>query len=106
MSWDISKIDEWSWKEHPTGAVIKDSGNSRKVKTGGWRSLRPIHDEEKCNNCFICFVFCPEACISFANDEFAGIDYDYCKGCGICAEECPQDAFEMISEIEAQSKEK
>jgi len=105
MSWDISCIKKWNWKQHPIGAVIKEPGNSRQIKTGGWRSLRPIHDKEKCNNCFICYMFCPEASIKFANDEFNEIVYDFCKGCGICAEVCPQDAIEMISEIEAQGKE-
>lgn len=105
MSWDISDIKKWNWKQHPAGAVIRDPGNSRQVKTGGWRSLRPIHDDEKCNSCFICYIYCPEASIKFSEDEFAYIDLDFCKGCGICAEECPRDAIEMIDEIKAQSKE-
>lgn len=105
MSWDISNIKEWSWKKHPMGAVIHSPGNSRLVKTGGWRSLRPIHDREKCNDCLICFIFCPENSIKVKEEQFGNIDLDFCKGCGICAEECPQDAIEMMDEIEAQSKE-
>ncbi len=106
MSWDISNIQEWSWKEHPIGAVIKAPGNSRLIKTGGWRSLRPIRDEEQCNDCLICFIFCPEMSILVADEKIEKIDLDFCKGCGICAEECPRDAIEIIDEIEAQTKEK
>ena len=65
-------------------------------KTGGWRSLRPVIDNEKCTSCMICWKFCPEACI--APEEKPVIDLDYCKGCGICAEECPRGAITLVEE--------
>ena len=65
-------------------------------KTGGWRSLRPVIDDEKCTSCMICWKFCPELCI--APEEKPVIDLDYCKGCGICAEECPRGAITLIEE--------
>ena len=88
MSWDIKGIQQWGWKKHPAGAVIKDPGNSRSFKTGGWRTFRPVRDEEKCSQCLICFVY----------EKVVGIDYDFCKGCGICAAECPLDAIQMVDE--------
>jgi len=96
MTWDITDIQSWDWKKYPGGAVIKDSGNSKQFKTGGWRTFRPVRDEEKCSQCLICYVFCPDSSITTGNDKITGIDLDFCKGCGICAEECPRDAIQMV----------
>lgn len=63
--------------------------------TGEWRVFRPVKNDEKCNNCLLCWVYCPEACIE---KETLEIDYRYCKGCGICAVECPTDAMTMEKE--------
>lgn len=65
-------------------------------KTGGWRTLKPIVNAEKCTSCMICWKFCPDACIE--PGELPVIDMDYCKGCGICAEECPTGAITLIEE--------
>ena len=63
--------------------------------TGEWRSFRPVKDDDKCNDCLICWIYCPEACIKKTGVE---IDYQYCKGCGICAVECPTGAIVMVKE--------
>lgn len=63
--------------------------------TGEWRVFRPVKDDEKCNECLLCWVFCPEASIT---RDGLRIDFQYCKGCGICAVECPTGAIEMIKE--------
>ena len=70
-------------------------------KTGSWRTVRPIVDEEKCVGCALCQSYCPEAAIKIegTKKQLAKIDYDYCKGCGICANECPQQAITMVPEI-------
>ncbi len=65
--------------------------------TGAWRETRPVMDEERCNQCGICWLFCPEGCISHGDIV---IDYDYCKGCGICAVECKRGALHMEREPE------
>ncbi|MBC7231095.1 MAG: 4Fe-4S binding protein [Actinobacteria bacterium] len=62
--------------------------------TGSWRIFLPVIDGERCNKCLLCWIYCPEACIS----KDIRIDYDYCKGCGICAEECPRGAIAMVKE--------
>ncbi len=64
-------------------------------ETGKWRSHRPVVDTEKCTRCQLCWILCPEACISKEKTE---IDYVYCKGCGICAKECPVGAIRMEKE--------
>lgn len=68
--------------------------------TGGWRTIKPIIIVEKCNKCYICWKFCPEASIIVDDDqkEVPVIDYEHCKGCAICANECPKDAIEMVDE--------
>jgi pyruvate ferredoxin oxidoreductase delta subunit len=63
-------------------------------KTGTWRTSRPVIDREKCNECGICVLFCPDGCI----DKDLNIDLDFCKGCGICAQECPKKAITMERE--------
>ena len=105
MKWDISDIKNWSWDKHPRGAIISEPGNSEKFKTGGWRSLRPIHDQEKCVHCLTCFIFCPDSSIKVEDEKIKEIDLEFCKGCGICASECPKDAIEMVDEMEALDEE-
>ncbi len=86
------------WKEIPEGGLILEPGNSVEYKTGSWRAKKPVWDKEKCINCLICWICCPEASIVVENEEVKGINYDYCKGCGICAHECPKKAINMEEE--------
>ncbi len=74
-----------------------DPGWSRDNLTGAWRSLRPVMDAGRCNQCGICWLYCPEGCISHGDIV---IDYDFCKGCGICASECRRGALSMEREPE------
>jgi pyruvate ferredoxin oxidoreductase delta subunit len=105
MNWDITNIKNWDWRKHPRGGLIRDAGNAKQFKTGGWRSARPQWDEEKCVQCLICHIFCPDSSIKTKDEKMTGIDYNFCKGCGICAHECPHDAIAMIDEAEALKKE-
>lgn len=66
--------------------------------TGSWRMLRPVLEAEKCTNCLLCWLFCPEGCIR-REEEYISIDLDYCKGCGICTRECPRQALSMVDEV-------
>lgn len=102
---DITDIKSWDWRKHPRGAIIRDAGSAKQFKTGGWRSARPIWDKEKCSQCLLCFLFCPDSAIKTRNEKIASFDYDFCKGCGICAHECPRDAISMVDEAEARKKE-
>ncbi|MHA1268187.1 MAG: 4Fe-4S binding protein [Candidatus Helarchaeota archaeon] len=78
--------------------VIGEAG-----KTGTWRTLRPVMDINKCTVskkgklvCLLCWLYCPEACISRTIPP--KIDYDYCKGCLVCVNNCPTGALEVIEE--------
>jgi pyruvate ferredoxin oxidoreductase delta subunit len=93
-------MPEKGWKELPIGAKILQAGNSVEYDTGSWRTFRPVVDKEKCTNCLICWILCPDACILVEDEQMVGYDYDHCKGCGICAELCPVHAIEMVLETE------
>ena len=88
------------WRDILIGGMITDVGNSIDYKTGDWRSFRPIWDEAKCNNCKVCWVYCPDGSIVIRDGLMSGMDLDHCKGCGICAQECPQKAIKMVEETE------
>ncbi len=68
-------------------------------KTGTWRIERPVINYEKCIDCLICWMYCPDSAIIRTEDDRVKIDYEYCKGCGICANECPVKAIEMVREV-------
>jgi len=44
------------------GAVIPAPvGEQPMMKTGNWRTERPVIDHEKCTTCLNCFVYCPDS---------------------------------------------
>jgi pyruvate ferredoxin oxidoreductase delta subunit len=67
------------------------------LKTSEWRFQRPLVDEDRCNGCGICFLYCSSGCID-EDQEVAVIDMEYCKGCGVCARMCPRGAIQMEME--------
>jgi pyruvate ferredoxin oxidoreductase delta subunit len=93
--WEIDDINQWGPEEHQLGACIPEAGNSVYNETGGWRSMVPEIDSEKCDGCLLCYFYCPDASIIVECGKAAGVDLAHCKGCGICAKECPQQAIVM-----------
>jgi pyruvate ferredoxin oxidoreductase gamma subunit len=74
---------------------------SVEVKTGLWRTLRPVIDYDRCKGCWwVCSTFCPDSAILVTVEGTPEIDYDHCKGCMICVAQCPSHAIEAISEHE------
>ena len=71
------------------GAVAKSDGSTTNTKTGGWKSMKPVPDYDKCIGCGQCWAYCPDNAISKEDDKKFVPDLDYCKGCGICAAVCP-----------------
>lgn len=98
MKWDISDINSWTYKQFPAGAVIPEAGNSSDYVTGGWRSERPWRNDEKCTQCLLCWIVCPDSSIRVEGEKVTTFDLDHCKGCGICAQVCPVDAIDMVPE--------
>jgi pyruvate ferredoxin oxidoreductase delta subunit len=92
-----SEEKKLGWKSLPMGAVVLEPGSSLKYKTGDWRAFRPVVEKEKCVNCLLCWIYCPDAAI-VRKEKWVEVNYDYCKGCGICAKECPKEAIKMVEE--------
>ena len=91
---------ELTWKDLNIGNIITESGNADTYRTGDWRSDRPIREQEKCNECGLCWLFCPEGAIYPIEGGLFETNLFYCKGCGICSVECPKDVITMIEEKE------
>lgn len=87
-----------SWKKLSLGIAILEPGNASLLRTGDWRSARPVTDNDKCIKCARCYVYCPDMVYSKNDKGFYEQNYYYCKGCGICAHECPVAAISMVQE--------
>jgi pyruvate ferredoxin oxidoreductase gamma subunit len=84
---------------------IQATATSVMVKTGLWRTMRPVIDYSRCNRCWwVCSTFCPDNAITVDPHGTPAIDYDHCKGCLICVSKCPPHAIEAIPEHIAQSQ--
>jgi pyruvate ferredoxin oxidoreductase gamma subunit len=87
--------------------VIHAGLTSVEVKTGLWRTLRPVIDYERCHRCWsICSPLCPDSAIKVTAEGWPEIDYDHCKGCMICVAVCPTHAINAVPEHAAQAREK
>lgn len=85
------------WKEIPPAGVCWKP--STEYLTGDWKTYRPVRNPDKCTQCMLCVIFCPEGSINWKDEEESiEFKYNFCKGCGICANECPTDAIEMKRE--------
>ena len=67
------------------------------IDTGSWRVNRPVLDQEKCNYCGLCALYCPPQCVIDKGEHYE-VNLSFCKGCGICATECPRKAISMVPE--------
>lgn len=101
-----------AWIDIPTddvgvsGPAIHSGLNSVEVRTGLWRTMRPVIDYDSCNRCtWVCGSFCPDGAIDVGEDGYPQIDLDHCKGCMICVAQCPPHAIEAIAESDAQETE-
>jgi pyruvate ferredoxin oxidoreductase gamma subunit len=78
---------------------VRAALTSLEVKTGLWRTQRPVIDPLRCHGCaWICSSLCPDGAIAVT----AGlplIDYDHCKGCGVCVAVCPHHAIHLEREV-------
>jgi len=85
------------WKELTEGGTIYTPGSAESVKTGDWRSMRPIWIKENCKQCLLCYPVCPDTSILIdAEGKRIDFDYDHCKGCGVCFKVCPFKAIDFV----------
>jgi pyruvate ferredoxin oxidoreductase gamma subunit len=99
-----------SWVELPfedasiSAPAIRAAANSVQVRTGLWRTLRPVIDYDHCGKCWwVCSTLCPDSAI-LVDNGVPVIDYDHCKGCMICVGVCPPHAIAGIPEYLAQEQ--
>jgi pyruvate ferredoxin oxidoreductase gamma subunit len=87
---------------HISAPTVYAAANSVEVRTGLWRTLRPVIDYERCSGCWwVCSTFCPDGAIAVDADGRPVIDYDHCKGCLVCVAQCPPHAIEAVPEQQA-----
>ena len=53
-----------------------------------WRFERPVWDTEKCIQCGVCYLSCPDGAIHLNEEGYYDADLTFCKGCGICSQQC------------------
>ncbi|MBP2675476.1 MAG: putative pyruvate synthase, gamma subunit [Deltaproteobacteria bacterium] len=76
------------------------------VRTGLWRTMRPVIDRARCKCCWwVCGTLCPDGVIQVDDADRPRIDYDHCKGCMVCLAQCPNRAIEAIPEPDARISE-
>jgi oxalate oxidoreductase subunit delta len=78
------------------------NGEQKGHITGNYRIFRPIVDQDTCTACRICWISCPDACITVVDGAADKVKFNltYCKGCGICWEICPLKCIAPKEEID------
>ena len=89
-----------SWQEVPPGSIIPEPGNAVEYETGSWRTYRPIFHEDRCTQCLLCWIYCPDSAVEIVEGKVVGFNLVHCKGCGICANECPPKCNAINMELE------
>ena len=105
-------LDAPAWVDLPfeearrSAPVIHGALTSTAVKTGLWRTMRPVIDYAACNRCWwVCSTYCPDSAIVVDSEGRPEIDYDHCKGCLVCVAQCPAHAIAAVPEDQAQAAE-
>lgn len=81
----------------PGGVVLAQ--NALHPNTGSWRTgKKPLVKAELCNDCLLCWVYCPDVAIATDGQRMLGFDYDHCKACELCVKACPSNAIQMVAE--------
>jgi pyruvate ferredoxin oxidoreductase gamma subunit len=92
----------------PPGTAAPDvfaAATSVAVRTGLWRTMRPVLDADRCHHCtWVCTTACPDGAIARDPSGVPAIDYDHCKGCLVCVAVCPPHALRAVPERDAAGK--
>jgi len=97
---EIKRI--WGYDNAPLGGVNPIFGSSVSNDLSASRNgYIPVFDKEKCINCGMCDIYCPDMVYQFTLGEYKGKetmvnlgpDYRHCKGCLRCVEVCPTKAI-------------
>ncbi|HVU79136.1 MAG TPA: 4Fe-4S dicluster-binding protein [Gaiellaceae bacterium] len=86
------------WESLPPGGLVP-AGTATQAATGAWRtSGRPVLTLDRCVNCLLCWLYCPDSAVELDGTTVTAIDYEHCKGCELCVEVCPVSAIAMEPE--------
>jgi len=84
--------DGLSVKAQPVGKKVGEKGfvpaRNPVFKKYTTRTLRPITNYEKCTQCTLCWLHCPEGAYNITPDGYYECDYYACCGCAKCEESC------------------
>lgn len=76
---------------------IHGAATSVEVRTGLWRTMRPIIDHSRCHRChWMCALPCPDGAMPVDAEGYPHIDLEHCKGCLVCVAQCP---FHVIAAV-------
>ncbi len=111
----LSLDPAWGYRSAPLGGVLPTPGNTAyndlQTSRTGWM---PVLDRDKCIDCGMCDLVCPDLCLVWSTDIGAdgqptvrldGIDYQYCKGCMRCVETCSTAAMTREEETPGKAAE-
>jgi pyruvate ferredoxin oxidoreductase gamma subunit len=105
---DAAALAAPDWVELPfdpasvSAPDIHGTATSVQVRTGLWRTMRPVIDHDRCHRCsWVCTTFCPDGAIQADSQGRPEIDYDHCKGCLVCVAVCPPHAIRAVPERQA-----
>jgi len=99
----------WGYDNAPLGGVNPIFGSSVSNDLSASREgYVPLFDKDKCINCGMCDIYCPDMVFQFVKGEYKGKeamvnigpDYRHCKGCLRCVEVCPTKAITFGLESE------
>jgi pyruvate ferredoxin oxidoreductase gamma subunit len=101
----LSDVPPPEWVELPQDGIgaaaptVHGGLTSVEVRTGLWRTMRPVIDYDKCRRCvWVCGSFCPDGVIATDQEGRPAIDYEHCKGCMVCLVQCPVHAISAVPE--------
>lgn len=104
---------DWGYENSPIGGINPRFGSTvTNDLTGSREGKVPMFIKEKCINCGLCDITCPDMVFQFAEGEYKGkrqmlnqgADYHHCKGCMRCVEICPTAAIIAKPESETDIK--
>jgi len=106
----LATAERTDWVDLPAETADVSAPNiyagltSVQVRTGLWRTLRPVLEREKCKKCtWVCGNYCPDGVIAVDEDGYPKVDYEHCKGCMVCVAQCPPHALIAVAEEETQA---
>jgi len=104
---------EWGYATAPLGGINPRPGNSVSNDLSPSRQgYIPLFVKERCINCGMCDVTCPDMVFQFQKGVYKGremmvnkgLDYYHCKGCLRCVTVCPSNALVAAKEEDYQRK--